>query len=57
VLVSKLPKSALARFERRIKARVMATNGPIPGIIPENTPKPNPSAIFWGVSFILKIFI
>jgi len=56
VLVSRLPKRALARFARRINARVKAAIGPVPGKIPENAPKPNPRAIFCGESLTLKSF-
>lgn len=54
VLVSKLPKSALARFTPKIKAKNKAAIGPVPGKIPENTPRPKPKAILCGVSLILK---
>lgn len=57
VLVNMLPKRALARFTRKINAKNKAAKGPVPGRIPENTPNPNPKAIFWGESFILTSFI
>lgn len=52
VLVSKLPKSALARFIRNSHEKNNAANGPVTGNIPIKTPKPNPQAIFCGVSSI-----
>jgi len=57
VLVSRLPNRALIRFTRKRKARNSAAIGPVPGRIPRNTPRPNPRAIFCGVSLILKSFI
>ena len=54
VLVRRLPRTAAARFTLNIKARNSENIGPVPGIIPENIPKPTPMAIFCGLSFVLK---
>lgn len=56
VFVRMLPNRALARFARKSIARNSAAAGPVPGNIPANTPNPSPTAIFCGVSFILKSF-
>jgi len=52
VLVSRLPKRALALLTRNIEETNRAANGPVEGIIPKHTPRPNPRAIFCGVSLI-----
>lgn len=53
VLVNRLPIKAAARFKRKIQAKNRAASGPVPGIIPRDTPRPSPKAIFWGLSLIL----
>jgi hypothetical protein len=56
VLVNRLPNKALALLTRIKDAKNNAASGPIPGIIPENTPIPKPNAILLGVSLTLKSF-
>jgi len=56
VLVSKLPKRALARLTRNIEETNKAARGPVEGKIPKHTPRPKPKAIFCGVSLIQKSF-
>lgn len=57
VLVKRAPNRLAAGFARKIQAKNKATIGPVPGIIPENTPKPRPNAILRGLSLILKSFV